>query len=88
LFVLNERQNFDIVLSNCLTILHEQHHLEILKGAVLLQGVSNKVVIIDSSSKVRNHVAAVMEFMAYEPVQITDPENWQSRFDKTDGISR
>ena len=51
-----------------------------------MEGVSNKVVIIDSSSKVRSHVTAIMEFMGYEPIQITEPENWQSRFNKTDGI--
>ncbi len=47
---------------------------------------NSKVVIIDASSKVRSHVAAVMEFMGYEPISISDPENWQACFDKTDGI--
>lgn len=48
--------------------------------------VSGKVVIIDTSSKVRSHVSAVMEFMGYESILISDPENWQTRFEKTDGI--
>jgi sigma-54 dependent transcriptional regulator, flagellar regulatory protein len=52
-----------------------------------VEGVGNKVVIIDSSSKVRSHVAAVMEFMGYEPVQIAEPVNWQSRFAKIDSIN-
>ncbi len=51
-----------------------------------MEGVTNKVVIIDSSSKVRSHVTAIMEFMGYEPVQITEPANWQSRFGKIHGI--
>jgi sigma-54 dependent transcriptional regulator, flagellar regulatory protein len=51
-----------------------------------LQEVNNKVVIIDSTSKVRSHVAAIIEFMGFEPILITDPVNWQARFEKTDGI--
>jgi len=51
-----------------------------------MEDVSGKVVIIDNSSKVRSHVSAVMEFMGYEPVAVSEPENWQARFDKTDGI--
>lgn len=51
-----------------------------------MEGENNKVIIIDSSSKVRSHVTSVIEFMGYEPIQVTDPVNWQSRFDKTDGI--
>jgi sigma-54 dependent transcriptional regulator, flagellar regulatory protein len=49
-------------------------------------GVNEKVVIIDSSGKLRNHIAATMEFMGYEAIQVSDPVNWQTRFDKTDGV--
>lgn len=51
-----------------------------------MEGVTNKVVIIDNSAKVRSHAVSVMEFMGYEAIQITDPTNWQSRFDKVEGI--
>ena len=51
-----------------------------------MEGAGNKVLIIDSSSKVRSHVGAVMEFMGYDPIQITEPANWKAKFDKTDGI--
>jgi sigma-54 dependent transcriptional regulator, flagellar regulatory protein len=50
-------------------------------------GLGNKVVIIDSSGKTRNHITAIMDFMGYETIQITEPANWQSRFDKIDGIT-
>jgi sigma-54 dependent transcriptional regulator, flagellar regulatory protein len=49
-------------------------------------GGIEKVVIIDSSSKTRNHIAAIMEFMGYDAIQITDPVKWQTRVDKADGI--
>ncbi len=48
--------------------------------------LSNKVVIIDSVAKTRSHITAVMDFMGYETIQITEPTNWQSKFDKSDGI--
>lgn len=51
-----------------------------------MAGEHNKVVIIDSSSKVRDHVTAVMEFMGYEPVQISEPAEWQPHFEQDDGI--
>jgi sigma-54 dependent transcriptional regulator, flagellar regulatory protein len=49
-------------------------------------GENEKVVIIDSSGKLRNQIAATMEFMGYEAIQVSDPVNWQSRFDKTEGV--
>jgi sigma-54 dependent transcriptional regulator, flagellar regulatory protein len=55
-------------------------------GEVIVEEVSEKIVIIDSSSKIRNHITAIMEFMGYDVIQVTDPSNWESRFDKTDGI--
>ena len=51
-----------------------------------MAGASNKVVIIDSSGKTRNHIAAIMEFMGHEVIQVSEPVNWQSKFDKADGI--
>lgn len=51
-----------------------------------METVSNKVVIIDNSTKVRNHVSAIVEFMGYVPILISDPAGWQSRFDKEEGI--
>ena len=51
-----------------------------------MEGVSNKVVIIDSSSKTRNHIESIMDFMGYECILVSEPMNWESRFDKTDGV--
>jgi len=48
--------------------------------------LSNKVVIIDDSGKTRNHITAIMEFMGYGVLQVSEPVNWRSRFDKADGI--
>lgn len=48
--------------------------------------VLGKVIIIDTSSKVRSHVTAVMDFMGYEPLQISEPENWQTHIENTKGI--
>jgi len=48
--------------------------------------VCEKLVIIDSSGKTRNHIAGIMEFMGYEAIQISEPANWKNRFDKTEGI--
>lgn len=45
-----------------------------------------QIVIIDSASKTRNHIAGVMDFMGYESIQVTDPVKWQSRFDKSESI--
>lgn len=47
---------------------------------------ARKVVIIDSSGKTRNHIAGIMEFMEYEIILVSDPVNWQSKFEKTEGI--
>lgn len=51
-----------------------------------MSGECDKLVIIDSSGKTRNHIAGIMEFMGYEAIQIADPSNWQSKFGKTEGI--
>ncbi len=48
--------------------------------------LGNKVVIIDSTAKTRSHINAIVDFMGYETIQVTDPVNWQSKFDKADGI--
>lgn len=46
---------------------------------------SNKVIIIDSASKVRSHIVGIMEFMGYEVIPVTEPEKWQTRFEKNKG---
>ncbi len=51
-----------------------------------MAGVNEKVVIIDSSSKTRDHIAAIMEFMGYDAIQVAESAKWQARFDKADGI--
>ncbi len=47
---------------------------------------SNKVVIIDISAKTRSHIAAIMQFMGYDDIQISEPAKLQSQFEKNDGI--
>ena len=47
---------------------------------------NSKVIIIDNASKVRSHIAGIMEFMGYETVQVPDPEKWQSKFDNSEGV--
>jgi sigma-54 dependent transcriptional regulator, flagellar regulatory protein len=51
-----------------------------------LEEASRKLVVIDNSSKVRNHVTAIMEFMGYDVIQVSDPTKWQASFEKNDGV--
>ena len=46
---------------------------------------NSKVIIIDSAAKTRNHIAAIMEYMGYETISVSDPEKWQNHFDKNEG---
>ena len=46
---------------------------------------NNKVIIIDITTKVRNHIAGIMEFMGYESISTSDPEKWQEQFEKNEG---
>jgi sigma-54 dependent transcriptional regulator, flagellar regulatory protein len=55
-------------------------------GGELVAEASNQVVIIDTVTKTRNHIGAIMEFMGYHTVQISEPDNWQSKFKKSEGV--
>jgi sigma-54 dependent transcriptional regulator, flagellar regulatory protein len=47
---------------------------------------SNKVIILDNVAKTRSHIAGIMEFMGFESIQVTDPQKWQTQFEKSDGV--
>ena len=46
---------------------------------------NSKVIIIDSTSKTRSHIAGIMEFMGYEAIPVSDPEKWQNHYEKNEG---
>ena len=52
-----------------------------------MERVNNKqVIIIDSESKTRNHVASIMEFLGYEPLLVSETSKWKSQFEKGEKI--
>ncbi len=51
-----------------------------------MDSVSNTVIIIETDTKVRNHVTSIMEFMGYTCIQANEPSDWRNRYDKVEHV--
>lgn len=45
--------------------------------------MGNSILVIDTSSKTRKHIAEVMQFMGYDDIQQTDEKNWQAKLSQS-----